>query len=245
MNAEIFHIMRERIVGGEAYPSGQLPSEFTLMDEFGVSRHTVRAALQKLVDEGLIERKRGFGTVIVKRDPPMHSWAISTLDPFGSEPYEADLLSASQVVAGLFPDMADLFGVKHNECLFLVVMVAKYKDKPLAFSMLFSRPEFGERVPPDMIKSDYLLNLLEKYCGLRATHTRQTTSAAMPSPMVCGALGITEDEPVLIYNRSYYSASGELFEHARVHIPGDTQHQVLDFYRDDRVVAPSKVTTEE
>lgn len=233
MNAEIFHILRERIVDGFSYKSGTLPSELTLKEEFGVSRHTVRAALQKLVDEGLIERRRGAGTSIIERDQPKQSWAIASLDPFVSQKYDGDILSASPMVSGLFPNMAKLFGLRQDQTLFVAPMIFRSEGVPIAFSMIFTRTEFGERIPRDEIGKEYFLNLLERYCGLRATRARQRTSAAMPSTMVCDALGIPVDVPILVLDRSYYSASGELFEHAKVHVAGNAHPQVFDFFRDD------------
>lgn len=44
---------------------GTLPNEIKLSDSFGVSRNTLRAAINRLVNEGLIERKQGVGTRII------------------------------------------------------------------------------------------------------------------------------------------------------------------------------------
>jgi len=47
------------------YPDGaHFPSESTLQEYFGVSRVTIRAALALLQKDGLIERRRGSGTVV-------------------------------------------------------------------------------------------------------------------------------------------------------------------------------------
>ncbi|MDP2293337.1 MAG: GntR family transcriptional regulator, partial [Actinomycetota bacterium] len=56
---EIAHTMRDRV--HEVGPGHVLPSESDLSAEFGVSRVTVRRALETLRDEGLVESRQGFG----------------------------------------------------------------------------------------------------------------------------------------------------------------------------------------
>jgi GntR family transcriptional regulator len=60
---QIYLVLREQLEEGR-FASG-VPSEIRLMNEFGVARVTVRSALKRLVDDGLIERSPGRGTVTV------------------------------------------------------------------------------------------------------------------------------------------------------------------------------------
>ena len=54
--------LRNRIVDGVNQPGEKLPSENTLISEFGVSRTVVRSALTRLQAEGLVETERGRGS---------------------------------------------------------------------------------------------------------------------------------------------------------------------------------------
>ncbi|SCM75085.1 conserved hypothetical protein [uncultured Pleomorphomonas sp.] len=57
--------IRVSIADGEFRETGRLPPAFDLADRFGVNRHTVRAALAFLAEEGLVESIQGHGTIIV------------------------------------------------------------------------------------------------------------------------------------------------------------------------------------
>jgi GntR family transcriptional regulator len=61
---QLREFLREKIEGGEWEPGHQLPGEGDLQSEFGVSRATVRQALQLLENDGLIERIQGKGTYV-------------------------------------------------------------------------------------------------------------------------------------------------------------------------------------
>ena len=56
----------------EAKYVDKIPTEFELMDKFGVSRSTVRQAIKTLVDDGMLEKKQGLGTFIAVR--PIEEW---------------------------------------------------------------------------------------------------------------------------------------------------------------------------
>lgn len=53
--------LRARVSAGEYLAGGVLPSESELSSEFGVSRVTVRKALELLRDDGLVDARQGFG----------------------------------------------------------------------------------------------------------------------------------------------------------------------------------------
>ncbi len=59
-------VLRAQVLRG-GFGTGVLPDERALTAEFDVSRNTVRQALGMLSDEGLVERRRGVGTVVVGR----------------------------------------------------------------------------------------------------------------------------------------------------------------------------------
>jgi GntR family transcriptional repressor for pyruvate dehydrogenase complex len=60
----IYHLIYSRISNGD-YPANQkLPAEKALAEEFGVSRPIVRAALERLRDQGLVHSRQGAGSYV-------------------------------------------------------------------------------------------------------------------------------------------------------------------------------------
>ena len=55
-----------RITSGELPAGCQLPSEESLVDEFNVSRTTIRTTIQNLIRLGLVEIRRGKGTFVAQ-----------------------------------------------------------------------------------------------------------------------------------------------------------------------------------
>ena len=57
-------ILRAQIQSRKLPPGRVMPSETTLMQEHGLSRGTVRKAIDALADEGLVNRVQGRGTFV-------------------------------------------------------------------------------------------------------------------------------------------------------------------------------------
>ncbi|MFB8377776.1 GntR family transcriptional regulator [Paenibacillus taichungensis] len=63
---QIQKILKDRILHG-VYPLGSIiPSEPQLEKEFGVSKMTVRGAVQELSQEGYVQKKSGIGTIVMR-----------------------------------------------------------------------------------------------------------------------------------------------------------------------------------
>ncbi len=62
---QIAENLKEEIQAGAIGPGERLDNEVELAGQLGVSRPTVRQAIQRLVQEGLVVRRRGLGTLVV------------------------------------------------------------------------------------------------------------------------------------------------------------------------------------
>lgn len=57
--------IQSSILSGQLSPGSRLENEISLCDRLGLSRPTIRKAIQELVDKGLLVRRRGVGTQVV------------------------------------------------------------------------------------------------------------------------------------------------------------------------------------
>jgi len=71
--AQLADRLRERIEEGHWRPGQRLPSEQELAGEYGVSRPTVRSAVARLVDSGVLRVRHGAGTFVTSRQTGIHA----------------------------------------------------------------------------------------------------------------------------------------------------------------------------
>lgn len=65
--AEIYRALADGIRSGAYSVGDHLPTEADLCASYGVSRHTVREAIRRLTDQGLIVRQPGVGSIVLRR----------------------------------------------------------------------------------------------------------------------------------------------------------------------------------
>ncbi len=102
---QISRAIEQEIADGVLPPGAQLPTEAQLMERFGVSRITVRRALQGLTQEGTLIARQGSGTFV----NPSHMASVYNLlfihaseSPI-SYPYTAHILEGVRRVADVMP----------------------------------------------------------------------------------------------------------------------------------------------
>jgi DNA-binding FadR family transcriptional regulator len=79
LSDQVAGIVESKILGGSFPPGSRLPSEFELTESFGVSRTVIRDALRVLVARGLVEVRRGTGTIVKPSSVDAYSSAVATM----------------------------------------------------------------------------------------------------------------------------------------------------------------------
>ena len=77
---QLAELLEHEIASGRWQPGFRLPSEPDLCDQFGLSRTTVRQALGRLEQRGLIERQKGQGTFVQAGVPGL--WLLQSSEGF-------------------------------------------------------------------------------------------------------------------------------------------------------------------
>lgn len=96
--------LRERVREGRYLEMGRLPSERDLVREFGVHRKTIHAALERLIDEGLLVQETKRGTFLRKEGLPSRIVGRKVLLVNTRNPHST---SVSQVIEGMRPALED------------------------------------------------------------------------------------------------------------------------------------------
>src|SRR5450631_4719201 len=86
-----------------SYPVGKLlPTETELMARYSASRQTVREALRIIIEQGLIVRRAGLGSVVIATEPPvLFTHSVKSLNEwlrYSNETYR-QVVGSSEIVA--------------------------------------------------------------------------------------------------------------------------------------------------
>jgi GntR family transcriptional regulator len=221
---EVAERLIEDIRSGRLPVGDNLPGELELVEAFGVSRHTVREALRRLEELGLIGRRQGVGTVVLSREPTQ-SYVQAVRSPAALLQYpEGSLLSVrhtEDVRAGRA--LARLLGARTGAHWLHVSCLRGFRDSrpPVCWVDLYLLPEFGDVVPRIGLKPGLVHELIEREHGEQVGNVDISIMARAMPARVAAPLGVEAGTPSLTVVRRYTSRSGRLFLASVSEHPGE------------------------
>ena len=206
LHHQIAQVLRMRVEAGEWGGDGPLGTERKLCEEFGVSRTTVRQALSKLKEEGLLQSRRGVGTRGVAKAGKRR--VVRSV----GDPLHASVNSRPRVVSsaevGAPPAVAAFFGIAAGSPLFQLVRVHDLDDEPLSVVVSYLPASLGRNLSRRMLR-DPMYRLLWQRFGIRLKRSVHTLRVARADATIASLLGVGLAEPVLRVQSSVYLADGQ------------------------------------
>lgn len=210
----IYLLLRERILNGELEPGSRLPGELSIAAEFGISRVTVRRALDTLAGDGLIDRRPGSGT-FVRRGSSVQpivadlSNVLSHLVEMGRRT-GVRLLSFSYVTPP--ESVASSLGLQPGERTQRSIRVRLIDGAPFSYLVTHVPERIGVTYSEADLATMPLLGLLER-SGIVVDQASQSIGATLAGPDVAEALGLEIGSPLLSLTRVVWDPSGQGVEH--------------------------------
>jgi GntR family transcriptional regulator len=206
---QLQHHLSERIRTGEFSVGDALPTEEQLCAAYGVSRITVRRALEALLHAGRISRRRGVGTFVA--EPPTSVKSLTLLGSLSELFVNAKDLSYRVLSRGpAEPDRwvrqaleAPTGGQVHRlEVINLSGLL------PFAYSEFFFDDQVGARISDaDLERSVPILALAEDKAGARVARAVQTIEPALADGVEAEHLRIAPGVAVLRVLRTYFTGT--------------------------------------
>lgn len=226
------NIIRAQITDGDLPPGRRLPAERELCLQLGVSRVTLRKALQQLVEEGALRSSHGRGWYVAQpqADP---EWP-NTLESFTETAHRKGLEPTSVVLrAEVRPaslDESEEFGVVAGTEVFHLVRVRLLDGVPIGID--------DSRVPlpfaPGIDGVDFSdASLLDELAARGATPLQADSmiEARGSSAEHAGPLGLTEGAPVLVMRQVLEDGAGRVVLITTITYRGDRYRLHTTFAR--------------
>jgi len=205
--------LRNAIESGR-FPAGSaLPSEKQLETEHGVSRITVRRALEELEREGLVERGRGRQARVCE----MLTSAIRTR-------MEDDLASILQLGRGMtaevvsyawrIPDSAIALklAIPADEPVLHVERLRRRRGKSVLHTLAHVPASIGGFLPRGALEKATMLDVLAQK-GIQAASVKQEMRAGPCAAFVAGLLDLPRGAPVFVLDRLVLDTADRPIQH--------------------------------
>jgi GntR family transcriptional regulator len=202
----------QRLIECEALPAGsKLHNEIAMADQLGVSRPTMRRAIQYLVDRGLLVRKRGVGTQVVRGQVSRSLELTSLFDDLKkagrnprSQVLHAGLVEADEAVA-------DALGLPVGGEVFELRRLRLADDQPIALLTNHLPPNLLS-APAQAFESTGLYDMI-RAAGIHIRVADQTIGAMNASSQEASLLGERKGAALLSMRRVAYDDVGRAVEY--------------------------------
>jgi len=215
-------LLREQIRSHQLLPGAQLPSERELCEQHGVSRITVRQALDELVHEGLVYTSVGKGTYVAE---PKLNEELQPLSSFTQGMHRRGMAASSQVLeaAVMYADdfLAARLHVPREAGVVKLRRLRLADGLPTAIQLAY----LPHHLCPDLLQYDLslrsLFDVLRTEYRLKLVRADTNIEAALARPEETRLLQLSSPAAVLISEQTTYLNTDAVIELTRSIFRGD------------------------
>ena len=213
------HLQAEEVlrtlIDSEEYKSGKyLPNEIELSQKLNISRNTLRQAINKLVFEGLLIRKKGVGTKVVQKGiiGGVKNWLSFSqeMKMLGIEIRNFELHISRKKPS---EEICNFFNLDKQDPIKCIVLerVRGKKEYPFVYFISYFNPKIPLTGEEDFTRPLY--ELLEKDYQIIVKTSKERISASLAGEDIAEKLDIKTTDPILIRKRFVYDTNNTPIEY--------------------------------
>jgi GntR family transcriptional regulator len=238
MYFRVAETIKARIESRQYRPGALIPPEKRLASEFGVSLITIRKAMDLLVREGLVSRKRGVGTWVlsfnhgrlpIKITGNFRDWFDSVSGRL--QRLEAEVLEVQ--VAECPEQVARVMGLEEGAPIWRMRRVRKYRGEPISYYINYGPAELDQLVSASDFRRRSFLEVFQEKFGVRLGRIEQRVEATVADMDVSAILGVDFGSALFFVENVYYTVENR---------PVEVTHM---YYRGDRYVYRASIQMEQ
>ena len=238
--AQIMEDLRLRLSSGE-FADG-LPPERELIEQYQVSRHTMRDAMRRLHAEGLIDRERGRGTFLraqpIEQTPGSLYSLFRSIEDQGFE-QRSEVLHLDQRSA---PDVAAHLKLPESTVFIYLHRIRNADNTPIATDEIWLPASIAAPLLTVDFRHTAVYAELDRLCGARPESGWERIHPVIPSPEERALLRVTKREPGFLVERVTLFG-GRPLEWRRTVIRGDMYTFVTEWKSSQKRETPSFAPT--
>jgi GntR family transcriptional regulator len=221
--------LRERINNGQPPPGSRLETEQELMARYEVSRATVRQALAGLVNDGLVEIRRGLGTYVRK---PAVEHRLGGFYSYSREIERHGMRPGTRVrslqVEEAGQRVATVLEIEPGDPVVALSRVRLADDEAIVTETSYLPADRFVGLEDLEFSRRGLYETLTSVFGVRPVRARETFEPVLMTRSEAAELGGTAGSPALRVERTTYDVEGHVIEYCRSTLRADRYHYSVE-----------------
>ncbi|MEY3406957.1 MAG: hypothetical protein RL038_18 [Actinomycetota bacterium] len=202
--------LERAIRDGEIKPGDQIEAEIELAARLGLSRPTVRQAIQDLVNKGLLVRRRGVGTQVVHSQMRRAVKLTSLFDDLSEANHQPTTEVLSLTLKRADARLAGELGLEEGDKVIHLKRLRSMDGQPLAIMRNWIPADFFETSKQELEETG-LYEAMRRQ-GLHVNVANQRIGAAVAGAADARLLEVKTGSPLLVMERTAFDDSGRIIE---------------------------------
>jgi GntR family transcriptional regulator len=211
---QVYTVLSQALAEGEIAAGEALPSEPSLVRQYGVSRTTVRRALARLAAERCIVRRRGSGTFA--REKVVRPASARQIASIVDDPRTVATNTTTRLLEFKNTPIPDFLHREWPEIGANVLTIRRVRyvnSEPVVLVTSYIPAEIGRQLTPRRLGHDTVLAALEKL-GFHSASAEQEAGAVAADPFAAKHLDFGVGSPVLNVKCLTRDAHGRILRYA-------------------------------
>ncbi|MDO5695294.1 MAG: GntR family transcriptional regulator [Eubacteriales bacterium] len=223
LHSKIYDNLLQRILEGEFSEGNKLPPEKEIQNYYGVSRITVRRAIQDLQDDGYVIKLSGIGTIIKSNKVVFD---MQKLDSFSNETKRRGIHSTSHLISfdKIVPKqkIRSALNLLKNEKVYRIERLRKINQRPIGVQVSYIVDKFGIYLKTEdfLDETASLYDILRSF-DIHLQSAEESIEAIMPDQYYRQLLGIDEMQPVFYREQTTFDKYERTIEYVEMYYRSD------------------------
>ncbi len=202
---QLAEILREKIGQKDLKPGDKLPGERKLMEQYNVSRITIRQAIRELVNEHLVYSCHGQGTFVAQArlERPLAK-LYGFAEELAQEQLDPEISVIKCSVEKPSPEVAQALRLGPDDNVYSIIRVISALGGPLLIDYGYLPEALSHIFATANLQLDLIYKVLEHY-GIRIAGGDQSIEAGECSAGDAKLLGVKRGMKVLVVSRTTFA----------------------------------------
>lgn len=228
---QIYNGLKAKIESGVYKPGEMLPSENQLVEEYGVTRATVRNAINKLKEEGKVHTLKGKGSYV---NSPKIIQELNKIYTFGKQFYEAGYDIESEIIETYIEDcnefIQNILQLNTKEAVIVIKLLRRLDGIPAVLQTMY----LPTKISPDISSFDpnieSIYEFLERKYGVHVIKAKEYLEPIVADEYCSNILNVEINTPLFLTERITYAEGGSPVEYRKCVIRSDKVRFLVELY---------------
>ena len=221
---EIAEDIRSGILSGKYNPNERLPLEKEMCEYYGVSRITIKKAVDELVIQGLVIKRRGSGTFVkaVGGADVQELSMAKQFEGFSESNKDKNVYSKVVKFEVIHPseEIATKLKITCDDFVYYIIRTRYADDEPYVIEYTYMPIGLIPGIKNDILINS-IYNYIEKKIKLKIKSAHRIIRAILPNELEQKWLKIENNFPILEVEQVGFLDNGQPFEYSKSHHRSD------------------------